>query len=194
MTQPRSIILLLSGWAHSGKDSVAKILVESYEFQKLAFADPIKQRVAKEQDIPLDWCYDQTKKSEPLPSGSRTLREELIRVGEEGRKENTGFWAQQIGEKILKSSSRGQRRFVISDWRILDELWTLQKLCPDMLIVPIRIERPSQLISPVPDPTEYGLLGFPFRYILHNIGSLGRLFEQTVAFVEDDLSKVWTQK
>ena len=39
MSQP--LIILIAGWAQAGKDSVAKILVESYEFQKVAFADPI---------------------------------------------------------------------------------------------------------------------------------------------------------
>ena len=183
---------MISGWAHSGKDSVAKTLVESYDFQKLAFADPIKQQVAREQGIPLEWCYDQVKKSGPLESDpSRTLREELIRVGEEARKGDPDIWARQIGEKIIKSASRGQRRFVISDWRILQELWCIQKVCPDMCILPLRVERPSQLVSPVPDMTEYGLLGFPFRHTIRNVGSLSRLWEEVVAFIEEDLSKYW---
>jgi hypothetical protein len=192
MTQQRPLIIMISGWAHSGKDSVAKTLVESYDFQKLAFADPIKQQVAKEQSIPLEWCYDQVKKSGPLESDpSRTLRDELIRVGEEARKEDPDVWARQIGEKIAKSASRGQRRFVISDWRILQELWCIQKVCADMCILPLRIERPSQLVSPVPDMTEYGLLGFPFRHTIQNVGSLSRLWEEVVAFIEEDLSKYW---
>ena len=84
MSQP--LIILISGWVHAGKDSVAKILVESYEFQKIAFADPIKQQVARDLEIPLEWCYDQERKAALLPNNpERTLREELIRVAEGAR-------------------------------------------------------------------------------------------------------------
>lgn len=193
--EDKAVIVLLSGWSHSGKDSVAKILVESYEFQKLAFADLVKQKVAKELSIPLEWCYDQEKKKAPLESDpTRTIREELIRVGEGAKKEDPTIWAKQVAERIIKSASRGQRRFVISDWRSLEELWTVQKLCADMCLVPVRIERPSQLVSPVPDITEYSLLGFPFRIIIKNSGSLSKLCTEVEHFIVEDLEKILHHK
>ena len=192
MSKP--LILLISGWAHSGKDSVAKILVESYDFQKYAFADPIKQKVAADEDIPLEWCYDQKKKAEALPSNpERTLREELIRVGEEGRAENKEIWANIIGEKIQKAMKKGKRKFVISDWRMIEELWAIQKSIPDALIIPLRVIRPSQLVSPVPDWTEYNLLGFPFWRKIHNSGTLLRLLGQVAELVEQEIPTVWTE-
>lgn len=190
-----TLILLISGWAHSGKDTVAKILVESYDFQKYAFADAIKKQVAKEQDIPLEWCYDQERKSEALPGNpSKTLREELIRVGEEGRAKDRGFWAEQIAQKIKKCILKGKEKFIISDWRNLEELFTLQKELPGATIIPLRIERPSQLISPVPDATEYGLLGFPFWKVLSNSGTIVRLICQVENLVECDIPKVWKSR
>lgn len=192
MTQP--LVILISGWAHAGKDSVAKILVESYEFQKVAFADPIKQQVARDLDIPLEWCYDQERKAALLPNNSeRTLREELIRVAEGARAADKEIWARAVGEKIQKAIQRGKRKFVISDWRHLEELWALQKCIPNACIVPTRIERPSQLISPVPDWTEYSLLGFPFWKIFRNSGTIARLLEQVVEFTEVDLPKIWRE-
>jgi hypothetical protein len=192
MSQP--LILLISGWAHAGKDSVAKILVESYEFQKIAFADPIKQQVARDLEIPLEWCYDQERKAALLPNNSeRTLREELIRVAETARATDKEIWARAVGEKIQRAIQRGKRKFVISDWRHLEELWALQKCIPNACILPTRVERPSQLISPVPDWTEYSLLGFPFWKVFRNSGTIARLLEQVVEFVEDDLPKVWKQ-
>lgn len=190
MSQP--LIVLIAGWAHAGKDSVAKILVESYEFQKVAFADPIKQQVAKDLEIPLEWCYDQERKAALLPNNpERTLREEIIRVAEGAREANKEIWARAVGEKIQKAIQRGKRRFVISDWRHLEELWALQKCIPNACIVPTRVERPSQLVSPVPDCTEYSLLGFPFWRIFRNSGTIARLLEQVVEFVEEELPKVW---
>ncbi len=192
MSQP--LIILIAGWAHAGKDSVAKILVESYEFQKVAFADPIKQQVARDLEIPLEWCYDQEKKASLLPNNpERTLREELIRVAEGARSTDKEIWARAVGERLQKAIQRGKRKFVISDWRHMEELWALQKCIPNACIVPTRVERPSQLISPVPDLTEYSLLGFPFWKLFRNSGTIARLLEQVVEFVEEDLPKVWRQ-
>jgi dephospho-CoA kinase len=192
MTSP--LIVLISGWAHAGKDSVAKILVETYDFQKYAFADPIKQKVAEEEGIPLEWCYDQKKKTEALPSNpERTLREELIRVGEDARELDKEVWAKVIGEKIQKAVKKGKRKFVISDWRMLEELWGLQKLLPEATIVPIKVNRPSQLISPVPDATEYSLLGFPFWRIIQNSGTIVRLLGQVAELVEQEIPTIWIE-
>jgi hypothetical protein len=192
MSQP--LIVLIAGWAHAGKDSVAKILVESYDFQKVAFADPIKQQVARDLEIPLEWCYDQEKKASLLPNNpERTLREELIRVAEGARSTDKEIWARAVGERLQKAIQRGKRKFVISDWRHLEELWALQKCIPSACIIPTRIERPSQLVSPVPDWTEYSLLGFPFWKVFHNSGTIARLLTQVVEFVEVDLSKLWKE-
>jgi hypothetical protein len=191
MTKP--LIILIAGWAHSGKDSVAKILVETYDFQKYAFADPIKQKVSEDEYIPLEWCYDQKKKAEALPSNpNRTLREELIRVGEEARELDKEIWANVISEKIMKAVKKGKLKFVISDWRMIEELWALQKKIPDATIVPIRIVRPSQLVSPVPDATEYSLLGFPFWRTVHNSGTILRLVGHVAELVEQEIPNIWS--
>lgn len=192
MTKP--LIILISGWAHAGKDSIAKILVETYDFQKYAFADPIKQKVAEEEGIPLEWCYDQKRKAEALPSNpQRTLREELIRVGEDARELDKEVWAKVIGEKIQKAMKKGKVKFVISDWRMIEELWALQKLIPDALIVPVRVNRPSQLVSPVPDWTEYSLMGFPFWRVIQNSGTIVRLIGQVAELVEQEIPGIWSE-
>ena len=192
MTKP--LIVLISGWAHAGKDSVAKILVETYDFQKYAFADPIKQKVAEEEGIPLEWCYDQKRKAEALPSNpERTLREELIRVGEDARELDKEIWAKVIGEKIQKSVKKGKRKFVISDWRMIEELWALQKLVPEATILPIRVVRPSQLVSPVPDWTEYSLMGFTFWRVIENSGTILRLVGKVAELVEQEIPTVWLE-
>jgi hypothetical protein len=189
MTKP--LILLISGWAHAGKDSVAKILVETYDFQKYAFADPVKQKVAEEEGIPLEWCYDQKRKAEALPSNpQKTLREELIRVAEDARELDKEIWAKVIAEKIQKAMKKGKTNFVISDWRMIQELWALQKMIPDAVIVPLRVVRPSQLVSPVPDSTEYNLLGFPFWRVIHNSGTILRLVGQVAELVEQEIPEV----
>jgi len=180
-------IVLLSGWSQSGKDSVAKILVESYDFQRFAFADTIKETVAADYKIPLEWCHDQKKKAEMLPNGLRTLREEIIRVAEDARLHDPGCWAKKVAIQLQKEMKKGQTKFVISDWRNVDELLTLQRCIPGLHILPVRVVRPSQLISPVPDRTEYSLLGFPFWKKLVNESTLAKLLVEVIYFVEEDL-------
>lgn len=182
------ILVLLSGWSQSGKDSVAKILVESYDFQRFAFADPIKEDVAEEHSIPLEWCHDQKKKAEVLGSTGRTLREEIIRVAESARQVDPGCWARKLAVHLQREMKRGKYKFVISDWRNLEELLTLQKCIPGLHILPVRVVRPSQLISPVPDKTEYSLLGFPFWREIRNESTLPKLLLEVVYFVEEILS------
>jgi hypothetical protein len=97
-----------------------------------------------------------------------------------------------ISEKILKSVKKGKLKFVISDWRMIEELWALQKKIPDATIVPIRIVRPSQLVSPVPDATEYSLLGFPFWRHIHNSGTILRLVGHVAELVEQELPNIWS--
>ena len=182
------ILILLSGWSQSGKDSVAKILVESYDFQRFAFADPIKEDVAASHKIPVEWCHDQKKKAELLGDTGRTLREEIIRVAEGARQVDPGCWARKLSVHLLREIKHGQSKFVISYWRNLEELLTLQKCVPGLHILPIRVVRQSQLISPVPDKTEYSLLGFPFWRELHNESTLPKLLLEVVYFVEEILS------
>ena len=184
-------ILLLSGWSLAGKDAVAKILVETYDFQRVAFADPVKERVASEQQIPLEWCHDHVKKSQPLPNcPERTLRQELIRVGEAERRVNPGIWASLIADKIERAIEEDAYQFVISDWRNMAELFTLQKRFPHAKLLPIRVVRPSQLISPVADPTEYELVSFPFWRTIQNAGGLLRLSQEVAGLVEEDLPRL----
>lgn len=180
-------IVLLSGWSNAGKDTVAQIFIDSYGYQKLAFADPVKQKVARNLNIPLSWCHNQKKKSEILESTNTTLRSELIRVGESQREKDPEVWAKKIGKQILRLQETGIEKFIVSDWRHLDELFGLQKMV-DAEIYPIRVQRPSQLISPVPDHTEYGLNGFPFWRIIRNEGTIENLLGQVVCIVEEDMN------
>ena len=167
---------------------MAKILVESYDFQRFAFADPIKENVAEEHKIPLEWCHDQKKKAELLGDTGRTLREEIIRVAESARQVDPGCWARKLSIHLMREIKRGNYKFVISDWRNLEELLTLQKCIPGLHILPVRVVRPSQLISPVPDKTEYSLLGFPFWREIRNESTLPKLLLEVVYFVEEILS------
>jgi hypothetical protein len=51
------MIIGLTGYAQSGKDSVANILVENYGYQRIAFADPIRNLLYEMNPIVKDGGY-----------------------------------------------------------------------------------------------------------------------------------------
>ena len=40
--KPRSVLIGLCGYAAAGKDTAARVLIDEFFFQRVAFADPIK--------------------------------------------------------------------------------------------------------------------------------------------------------
>jgi hypothetical protein len=59
-------IIAISGWAKSGKDTLANFLIKEKNAKRLAFADSLKEMVAAQYNIPLEWTHDQLKKEIPL--------------------------------------------------------------------------------------------------------------------------------
>ncbi len=59
-------IFALSGFKQSGKDTAAEYLIKNHNFCKIAFADPLKDMVAVEYNIPREHCDDPKLKEAPL--------------------------------------------------------------------------------------------------------------------------------
>ena len=178
----QSMILLLSGWSGAGKDTVADFLTQ-YGFTKLAFADSLKEIVASEFQFPLEWTKTQEGKRTTLPCG-KSVRELLIKRGQEIRYEqkNLGYFAEQVAKKIHKG------KYVISDWRFIEELETLKIFCKAETILTMRITRKGQEESQVKDSiTEHDLDFFPFSYCLENPGTLDGLEKELQYYIENVL-------
>lgn len=58
-------VIAISGWKRSGKDTVAEHLIQK-GFTRVSFADPLKDMVASEYDIPRSYCDDPKFKEAPL--------------------------------------------------------------------------------------------------------------------------------
>jgi len=175
------MILLLSGWSGAGKDTVADFLTR-YRFTKLAFADSLKEIVANEFQFPLEWTKTQEGKRMMLPCG-KSVREILIKRGQEIREEqnNPGYFAEQVAKKIEKKGGN----YVISDWRFLEELDSVQQICKAENIRTVRITRKGQEESQVKDSiTEHCLDFFPFSHHIQNPGILDSLEKEIQYYVE----------
>jgi hypothetical protein len=59
-------VVAISGWKRSGKDTVAGQLIETEGFKRVAFADPLKDSVAREYSIPREHCDDPAFKEAPI--------------------------------------------------------------------------------------------------------------------------------
>lgn len=166
------ILFVLSGWSGSGKDTVASLL-QPMGFIRYAFADVLKEIVAKEYGFPVQWTHTQQGKQQQIQSaGGKTVRELLIQRGQEIRfqEQTPDYFAKIVAEKIQRDN---HAKVVITDWRFQCELSAIQQnIQHNAYIYPIRVVRDGQETSYVNDAyTEHELDTFPFVYEIHNPGT-----------------------
>jgi len=150
----KPLLILLSGWAGSGKDAVAATLTGQFKFQRFAFADPLKEAVAAATGLPAA-MFERPFKDRPLgPSDHRTPRDLLIQHADAARARDPDIYSRAILDMIRASRSS---RAVISDWRykregavvgsaLAAEGWT---------VLQVRVRRPD--IVPSAAPIEHDL-------------------------------------
>jgi hypothetical protein len=184
-------IIFLSGWSTSGKDTVGKILEKRHRAVLFAFADVLKEIVAKEFQFPVGWAYSEEGKNTILTNG-KSVREMLIKRGQEIRKEKgTDYFAKIVANQIhnLATMSTSEQIVVVTDWRLPIELETLQIMLK-YPIYAVRIQRKGQTNSPIKDSeTESQLDAFPFNFFIDNDGlSLESLQNEIDIKLKDILS------
>jgi len=60
------IVIGVSGWKGSGKDTMADYLIKDYGYKRLAFADVLKRMTAEQYNFNLKMCHDTALKEQPL--------------------------------------------------------------------------------------------------------------------------------
>ena len=166
-------ILLLSGYARSGKDSVANLLEEEKGYRRFAFADALKEMVSNHTGIPVSMFHSLQKDSViPGPSSSKTYRDLLIEVADQKRAIDPDIFSRFVGAQLVES---GSERIVISDWRYKrEESFLRSTLDPAVYrIVRGRVHRST--VIPSEKPIEHDLDGEPMDVVIENNGSLASL-------------------
>jgi len=118
------MIIGLSGYAQSGKDTVAKYLVENHGFTRVAFADPIRTLLytlnplisgnSRLSDLVDEYGWEVSKQT---PEVRRLLQE----LGVGARKVfGEGFWVHQAMKTML-DEPRLDLKYVITDVRFFNE-------------------------------------------------------------------------
>jgi hypothetical protein len=107
------IIVALSGWKGSGKDTLAEYMIKNYNFKKLSFAESLKDLVSKEYGVPREHFDDLKYKEKPilsLPVVSTDRFSEAIHnmLSGEFKKENGEYLSKQYSSIKHAVSAEGQ--------------------------------------------------------------------------------------
>ena len=116
-------IILLSGWAGSGKDTVADYLVTKHGYKKFAFATPLKDLASQLFSFPRELADSQEGKRQLWRVGysEKTIRQILLDVARIDKSRfGQDIYVNETVAQIAKESSDAQ--IVISDTRYLNEI------------------------------------------------------------------------
>lgn len=205
-------LLTFSGFRGSGKDRAVNYLGINYLYQRLAFADILKEHVSKMYNIPMNLLLDSKYKETPLlnlpvnttDSFVKTIHELLkdefvtyenrlfwtprallILEGSIKRSVDSNYWINKVIDKIKNTDSNLQL-FAVSDLRYKNEYFKLKKEFGDNM-VSIRINRYDNVNTN--DPSENDLNDHEFDYVIDNKGTIEEFYKKL-----DDLMEVINKK
>ena len=167
------MIIGLSGYAQSGKDEVAKVLVEDYGYKRVAFADKIRELLLETNPLIKDgfrvesvvsaYGWDQAKVLFP------EIRSLLQKLGVGARNTFSElFWVHQALHQV-----HFEENWVITDVRFTNEADSIKKFDNAQLW---RIKRPG-VEAVNPHISEHDMDGYQVDKILTNGGTLDELRE-----------------
>ena len=169
----KEMIIGLSGYARSGKDTVAELLCLNYDYKRVSFADPMRQAlyvlspkvdgITRLSEYVDDYGWDTAKQN---PEVRRLLQ---VFGTEVGRKQfGSQFWI-DIALKDLDNTSLA----VISDVRFPNEAEAIKKLGGSIW----RINRHNH--SAVNGhPSEHAMDNYMFNHVVYNDGTLDDLSDE----------------
>jgi dephospho-CoA kinase len=163
------MIIGLSGFAQSGKDTVAERLVTEHGFERIAFADPIRKMIyamnPKINGNPLDELVDDY--GWDVAKKNPEVRAMLQQFGYSARV--------YLGEDVwvaaaLRKMSDKSKRYVITDVRFLNEAGTIKVLKGKIW----RVERP-EVEAANEHVSEWEMNAYNFDERISNDGTIEQL-------------------
>jgi hypothetical protein len=174
------MIIGLSGYAQSGKDSTAELLCLNYGYTRLAFADSMRQAlmtinpkldsITRVSDFVEDYGWDVAKKNPEV----RRLLQVL----------GTDFGRKMLGDdvwiNIALSGIKSEDKIVVSDVRFPNEAEAIKKLGGTVW----RINRHNH--SAVNGHTsEHAMDNYMFNYVIYNDGTLDDLSDEVFMLAKE---------
>lgn len=178
MTKP--LLIGLTGYAGSGKDTVREILEHRHEIDGLAFADPIRDMLTALFDtcgVDTDWMTDRERKEKPIPEIGASYRTLAQQLGTEwGRAIDPDLWLKIAAAKIAMYRKYDSKGVVISDVRFPNEAAWIKAQGG----VIWRIIRPG--VEPVrAHASEDMIASLPYDYVIDNRSTIDNLIHATRA-------------
>jgi hypothetical protein len=160
----------LSGYATSGKDSVAEVLTRLYGYQRVAFADKLKEFVREINPYVAFPTSDKIRATElvdALGDAEAKKHEEYRRVLQAVGTKARAFFGEDVWVDAAFVGLEPEHHYVFSDVRFKNEARVLQEEGGIVL----RVQRPG--VGPANDHiSEHDLDDWPFDGYIVNDGSL----------------------
>jgi hypothetical protein len=188
MTKP--LLIGLTGYAGSGKDTVREILEHKHDLDGLAFADPIRDMLTalfESCGVKTDWMVERHLKEEVIPEIGASYRQMAQQLGTEwGRNIHPDFWLKIAAAKITMYTHYESPGVVISDVRFPNEAQWIRAQGGHLW----HILRPG--IDPVRAHASEALIkDLPYDYVIDNRGSIDDLIgavEAAIAYTRKELA------
>ncbi len=165
MKNKDKIIIVFSGKQFSGKDTVAKILLEKFHsFKRIGIADAIKLRYSEKTGL----SVEEIEKNKPI------YRQDLIDLGDWGRAQNPDYWLNSIIEY--------EGNTIVTDIRVKHELDLFKSYGAFCIRVEATEEARSKrgVIVSKNDNTETALDNITdWDYVIQNNGTYEELLKNT---------------
>jgi phosphomevalonate kinase len=174
-------IIFISGYARSGKDTVANTIIDLYGKNRcvqLAFADTIKEMASNIYQLNIKF-FHYPYKDQYIPQIYGTPRDLLIQLGYSKRNQDPFYWAKIVGTKIKNQPGK---IYIISDMRYQNEYKYFKIRFPMWKMITFRISRQSENSNDGSDPL---ITKMKFDHYIKNDGTLKDLRDK----IKDVLDK-----
>ncbi len=170
MTKSIKKIIVFSGKQYSGKDTIAKILLEELKtFKRIGIADAIKIQYSKQTGLSL----------EEIEKNKSIYRQDLIDLGDWGRAKNPDYWLNSIIEY--------DGNVIVTDIRVMHELELFRSHGAFCIRVEASQEARSKrgILTSVNDTTETDLDDIKdWDYIIYNNSDYEKLKNNVKILIE----------
>lgn len=163
-------IIIFSGKQYSGKDTVAKIMLEQMsEYKRFAMGDVIKLEYGKQKGL----TYEEIEKNKPI------YRQDLIDLGNWGRTQDPDYWL----KKIISQSGN----IIVTDVRVPHEYEIFK--AADAIAIRVEASRETRAsrgeLVGENDITEVGLDNIKdWNFVIENNSDYETLKERTFELIE----------